>query len=148
MSSDRQRQLTWVLAVTLVASLFGVVYLSFTPEQDTDPYTEFYILGSEGNASDYPKNPTVNERATLIVGITNHEHHSMQYTLVFQLGNETIDTKTVSVESGETWEQEQVFIPQSAEQEQLHLFLYRGEQVESSSEPYQSLHLWVDVQED
>lgn len=145
---ERERQLMLVLSVALVASVLGVVYLSFTPDQGTDPYTEFYLLGSEGNASDYPKDLSVGEPGAFTVGIGNHEHRSMRYTLVFQLENDTIDTKTASVERGETREEEYVFVPRSAGYKRLQIHLYRGEVERSSGEPYLSLHLWISVRED
>lgn len=146
--NDRhERLLTWGLAVLLVVSLVGIVYFSATPQQRTDPYTEFYVLGPDGNASDYPKELSVGESGSVIVGISNQEHHSMQYTLVLQIDSETKDSQTVSVENGETWEQEHSFTPESPGQKQLRILLYRGDDISTDSEPYRSLRLSITVQE-
>lgn len=61
----------WILAVALVISMSGVIYIAMIPYEEPDPSTEFYILGPEGEASDYPDNLTVGESGELIVGIVN-----------------------------------------------------------------------------
>ena len=147
MNDERERLLTWVLALALVASLAGVVYLSVTPQQNTEPYTELYVLGPDGNASDYPKELAVGESGTLIVGISNHEHRSMQYTLVLQLGSETEGVRTVSLEGGATWERELSFAADSPGRKHLEIRLYRGDEVSSTAEPYRTASLWVTVRE-
>lgn len=145
--NDRwERRLTWALIAALVVSLSGVVYVSLTPHQQTDPYTELYILGSEGNASEYPQRLNVGETGRLTVGISNHEHRTTQYTLVYRLGNETIGTRTVSVESGETWQENLSFVPDSPGDKRLRIALYRGEEP-SGSDPYRSVYLLISVNE-
>ncbi len=37
-------------------------------------FTEFYILGLEGKADNYPDELTVGEEGRVILGIVNHEH--------------------------------------------------------------------------
>lgn len=147
MNDDRKRLLTQVLLAVLVVSVLAIAYFSFTPEQRTDPYTEFYVLGPEGNASNYSDNLSVGESRSLTVGISNHENRETQYTLVFELDNETLDTRTVSVADQETWERNRSFTPESSGRKQLQLRLYRGETVTPGSEPYRTLRLWMTVQE-
>jgi len=38
-----------------------------------EPFTEFYILGPEGKADNYPTDYVLGENGTVIVGIVNHE---------------------------------------------------------------------------
>lgn len=147
MNDQRERRVTWLLVAALVVALLGVVYISATPEQRTDPFTELYIVGSEGNASDYPQRVSVGESGQLTVGITNREHRTMQYTLVSRLGNETIDTRTLSLGSGETRRIDLSFTPESPGRKRLLISLYRGDEVPPGSEPYRSVYLWVMVDE-
>lgn len=146
-NDDRKRVLTQVLLAVLVVSVLAIAYFSFTPEQRTDPYTEFYVLGPEGNASNYSDNLSVGENRDLTVGISNHENREMQYTLVFELENETVDTRTVSIADQETWERNRSFTPASPGRKQIQILLYRGESVTPESEPYRTLRLWMTVQE-
>jgi uncharacterized membrane protein len=145
MNDRLEQRLTWVLVAALLVSLIGVVYISFTPQQRTDPYTELYIVGSEGNASEYPQNLSVGESGEVTVGIGNHEHRTMQYTLVYRFGNESIGNQTVSVESGDSWEDTLSFTPESTGRKRLRIAVYRGDDVPSQSDPYRSVYLWVSV---
>lgn len=139
------RALTWVLAIAVLASLVGVLYIAVTPQQTTDPYTEFYILGTDGNASNYPTNLSVGETGTLIVGISNHEHRTVTYTVLFRFENRTAASRTVTVNDDETWEDEVSFTPQSTGRKPLRILLYKGENADPSQDAYRSLRLWVNV---
>jgi len=139
--------LTWVLAVMLIVALAGVVYVSVTPGAEEDPYTEFYILGPDGNASDYPTNLSTGETGEFIVGITNNEHQSMTYTVVLMLDNESVTEQTVEVEEGETWEGMLRFTPEDDGVKQLDTLLYIGEDPDLDDEPYRKLELVVNVTE-
>lgn len=143
MNETVRRALTWVLALALLASVAGVIYLAVTPQETTEPYTEFYILGPGGNASGYPTNLTVGETGTVIVGITNHEHDRTSYTLVLELANETIDRRTVTVSDEATWEQRISFAPTEPGRQRLRFLLYRGSA--PGGEPYRHLRLWIEV---
>ena len=131
----------------LIVALAGVVYVSMTPGAEADPYTEFYILGPDGNASDYPTNLSSGETGELMGGITNNEHHSMTYTVVLMLDNESVTERTVEVEEGETWEGMLRFTPEDAGVKQLDILLYVGEDPDLDDEPYRKLELVVDVTE-
>jgi uncharacterized membrane protein len=141
------RVLTWVLALVLVASLVMVVYVAANPPETGDPYTEFYILGPEGNASGYPTNLTVGETGEFIVGISNHEQQELTYTVALRVDNRTLETRTVSVGDGETWEESMSFTPESAGEKRLRILLYRSESAGGTAEAYRSLRLFVNVSE-
>jgi uncharacterized membrane protein len=149
LSDDRwetvERVLTWVLAAALVASLIGVIYVATTPGGTTDPYTEFYILGPDGNASEYPTNLSVGESGTIIVGLTNHERREMQYTVALATNTSTVTTRTVTVPDEATWEDRFTFTPESPGRTRLRILLYRGDSANLAEEPYRRLRLWVNV---
>ncbi|PSP90569.1 hypothetical protein BRC90_01275 [Halobacteriales archaeon QS_4_69_34] len=139
--------LTWVLAATLIVALAGVVYVSLTPGAEADPYTEFYISGPDGNASDYPTDLSPGETGELVGGITNNEHQSMTYTVVLMLDNESVTERTVEMADGETWEGELRFTPEETGVKQLDILLYTGANPNLDDEPYRTLELEVDVSE-
>lgn len=150
MVSDTQRErieraLTWTLAALLLLSLLGVVYVAVTPGSTTDPFTEFYILGPDGNASGYPTNLSVGETGTIIVGITNHEQREMQYTVALANNDSAITTRTVSVEDEATWEDRFTFTPETPGRLRLRVLLYRGDSADLNEEPYRRLRLYVNV---
>ena len=59
-------------------------------------FTEFYILGPDGKADDYPANLTVDDNASIIIGIANHEYRNVSYALEIWLVNSSfVDNTTV-----------------------------------------------------
>lgn len=76
------------LVVSIVAAVVLLVYVIATP-QSGERFTEFYLLGPDGNASGYPTNLTAGENATVIIGVANHEHRQMNYTLEIWLVNQS-----------------------------------------------------------
>lgn len=139
--------LTLMLAALLIASLAGVVYIALTPSTEEDAYTEFYIMGSGGNASNYPTNLSIGETGELIVGITNNEHREMTYTVVLVLGDEPVAERTVDVGDGRTWKDEVQFSPEEAGEKQLDVLLYIGGDADLDAEPYRELQLTIHVSE-
>jgi len=148
LSAQRKSQLstllTWVLGIALLVSIGSVGYLAVNPPETTEPFTEFYILGPDGNASGYPTNLTVNESGEVIVGITNHEHRTQSYTVLVALANSTVE-QTTRVADGETWERQVAFSPRTVGQQQVEILLYKGDAVNPTASPYRQLRLWVNV---
>lgn len=138
-----ERVLTLLLLAALVASVAGVVYVSVTPTQTADPFTEFYVLGPDGNASGYPTNLTVGETGEFVVGITNHEHESMEYAIVATLGDRPVTNRSVRVPNDETWEDTIAFTARESGEYRLRILLYKGGTVRG--EPDDFLRLWVTV---
>ncbi|WP_137285788.1 DUF1616 domain-containing protein [Halorussus salinisoli] len=138
------RAITWILAGVLVFSILGVGYMAVNPPELAKPLTEFYILGPDGNASNYPTDLTVNESADFIVGIANHEHRNWTYTVVVQLAS-TKDTKTVVVADGATWEQSMTVTPRTTGRQKVTIHLYKGSTGTQSRDPYRRLRLWINV---
>ena len=138
---DRLRRgLTIGLTVLVVVSLIGVVYMASTDQERTGPYTEFYLLDSEGNTADYPDDLSSGETATVIAGIGNYEHETTTYTVAFVL-----EERTVTVDNRETWEEEMSFAIDDPGEHEVEVLLFLGEDVEG--EPYRDLTLQVTVEE-
>lgn len=74
------------LAVSVMVALVSLVYVVVTPQHE-EPFTELYLLGLGGMADEYPSDLVVGENASLIVGVSNHEHRQMNYTLETWLVN-------------------------------------------------------------
>jgi len=141
-----ERWVTVALLVVLLAAVGGVVYLAVAPPETTDPYTEFYVLGPDGNASGYPTDLTVGETGTFVVGLTNHEHGSEQYAVTATLDDRTVFDRTVTVENEATWETNVSFTPETPGEKRLRLSLYTGGG--TAGAPDQTLRLLVSVTPD
>jgi uncharacterized membrane protein len=147
MNEDTERKLTLALVLVLVVSVAGVVYVSMTAGEEAEPFTEFYVVGAEGNASEYPTQLTVGETRSVVVGISNHEHSDTEYTVVLVLGNRTVTTRSATVANGRTWESEFSVTPRSVGRTDLRILLYRGEAADRSEDAYRRLRLRVWVAE-
>ena len=141
------RVLTWVLFIALVLALVGVGYVAMSPSAQEDPFTEFYILGPEGEAADYPTNLTVGEEGELIVGITNNEHRDMTYTVVLATGGDVLEERTVDVPDGATWEDDVTFVLDDSGEHRVEILLFVGEAPDSLEDPYRELRLVVEVRD-
>lgn len=140
----RDRVLIALLAVAIIGSLSALGYAVLTPKVG-ERFTEFYILGSEGKAADYPRRAILGQSSLVIVGIVNQEHEAMAYKVEVGIDGETVNEKElIALEHKERWEQKMSFVPIRAGPEQRVEFrLYRADE----SGPYRTLHLWIDVTE-
>ena len=86
--SKLDRVLTIILAISIIVALASLVYVIVTPKTG-EKFTEFYILGPNGKADGYPKNLTMGENATVILGLANHEYQTVNYTIEIWLINQT-----------------------------------------------------------
>lgn len=96
--------ITWGLLVLLVLAVVGVIALSLTPGPSGRTYTEFYLLGPEGNASGYPTELNVSEEASLIVGVTNYEGETISYRVEVAWNETTVETFELELAEGENGE--------------------------------------------
>jgi len=78
--------LTIIMVVAILSSVVALAYMVVVP-RGGEKFTEFYILGPNGKASDYPHNLTIGQNASVIVGIANHEQRQVQYFVQLWLVN-------------------------------------------------------------
>ncbi|MCZ7399995.1 MAG: DUF1616 domain-containing protein [Candidatus Methanoperedens sp.] len=131
--------LTIVLILSIMVSLFTLVYVIVTPKQG-EKFTEFYLLGPKGKAADYPGEVIPGNPINLIVGIVNHEYSDMNYTLKVQIKNNTFLERKILLPHNETWEKPVSFtINNTGSNLKLEFLLYR----EGNVTPYRETHLWV-----
>lgn len=138
-----RRTLSIALGIVLVASLVGLIVFVLAPIPASTAYTEFYVLGPGGNASDYPENLSVGETGTVIVGITNQEHEQKTYEMVTKTDSRTIGTREVTLEAGETWEEEVDFSFDSPGERRVQFLLHLG-----GEEPYRRASVRVVVSDE
>lgn len=141
--ADLEEVATRVLGVAFVLALLVVVLFALSPVGTGDTYTEFYVLGPDGAAAEYPENVSVGEEATVRVGIRNFESQRMTYTLIVRTNETTFNPRTITLEPGDNWEEPVQFAFDSPGSRRLHLDLYRGETTQD--EPYRRLRLLIEV---
>lgn len=106
MDSRLNQVLTVILGTTLVLSVLGVVYISGAPPPPSagDEFTELYIIGANGTASDYPERLVPGEKEELIVGIVNHEARTVTYQLTVRWNETVSQQRQVKLNNEERWE--------------------------------------------
>lgn len=153
-----------LLVVSVVLAVASVGYAVAVPKQG-EAFTEFYLLTEQDNgtlvADDYPTEYTVGEPRPIIVGIGNHEHQDVTYSMVIELQEVRIQNNSTTVlnetelrrlqtrvKAGNTWQQQlNLSLPQTGDRLRLAFLLYKGSAplnptVENA---YREVHLWVNV---
>lgn len=142
--SGLDKALTILLVISIVASVFALVYVIVTPKQG-EKFTEFYILGQKGMAYDYPTVVEAGNNSTVIVGVVNHEYALVNYTMDLSLNNSTLLEKEIALEHNQTWEEPISYaLNKPGDSQKLEFLLYKDG---NFTAPYRDLHLWVNVSE-
>lgn len=144
--SNLDKALTIFLVFSILLSVGTLMYVVLTPKEG-EHFTEFYILGPQGKADNYPTKYTLGESGTVIMGVVNHEYRPVNYTLEAILDNKSLslpeNQRKITLAHNETWEQPiKITPPFEGENMKLEFLLFNET---DSKVPYRDLHLWVDV---
>ena len=135
-----------ILSVILVLAILGAAgmlgYVIATPGSG-EKFTEYYILGPEGKAADYPKQLEAGQEDSVIVGIVNREQEAATYTVEVAIdGVKKSESEPVTLEQGEKWEQTvNISLDGVGNNQKVEFLLYK----QGQSAVYQTIYLWVDV---
>lgn len=86
--STLDKTLTIILAASIIIAASLLIYVIVTPKTG-EKFTEFYLLGPNGIADDYPRNLTTNQTGSVIIGVVNHEYRTINYTVEVWLVNQS-----------------------------------------------------------
>ena len=97
------KALTVFLIVAIVACIAATIYIVNTGHGES--FTEFYILGSNGKAENYPTEMKRGEEAKVIIGIVNRENAEMSYKVYILINSGIADSVgPVTLKNEEKWE--------------------------------------------
>lgn len=135
----------FVSTIILILVAIGCLgYVIAMPKQDAG-FTEFYILGSNGEAEEYPLGVLASQPVNLIVGIVNHERQLTSYRVEIKLEDEIISQlNTGSLAHDQRWEQAinlTLKIPEG--KQKIEFYLYNNDEVQPYFEA--PLHLYINV---
>ncbi|MDH5696409.1 MAG: DUF1616 domain-containing protein [Dehalococcoidia bacterium] len=140
---DRALFISLVVAILAALGYFG--YLVATPNPG-EKFTEFYILGPQGKAENYPQQVLEGTNADVIVGVVNHEQQPARYRVEITINDvriKEVDIGTLAHQ--QKWEKEiSFFVAQSlGEKQKVEFWLYR----DNETEPYlqDPLRLYIDI---
>lgn len=163
-----EKMLCIILLAAVIMTIAGVLGLIGSPAEK-ERFTEFYILGENRTAVNFPMNITRGQDYLMFIGIGNHEHKAMTYTV--ETWFRTIDTgetsnltthaapyifdrRTVELQHNET-----VILPLNVSFNQvwynrMEFLLFNtgipGDSLvgtERINRSYRDLHLWIAVQD-
>jgi uncharacterized membrane protein len=150
-SQTRSIRLTYIVVVIVLGlAIVAVAYVFLTPSP-AEFMTEFYILGPEGLAENYPREAAVGETLTVTMGITNREMEDHIYHIEVWVEDpleENQRERTGSIQQftlpvGKTVEFPiQWYMPWSGEDQIVEFLLF----IDDESEPYRKLRLWLNVE--
>lgn len=164
--SRTDRILNILLLIAVLSAVITVIFVIAVPKQG-EKFTEFYVLGENGKAADYPDRVVFGQQYPLSIGIGNHEYRTVTYTVetwavLMESDNETNTSvvramdplwqRTVTIAHNET-----VTIPWNLSLEEGGYnrveFLLFNESVPAAAGSdriggsYRDLHLWVTVRD-
>ncbi len=136
------RTLIVLLIVFMTGAIGALTYFITTPKV-RERFTEFYILGVEEEAQDYPQELTLGDEGRVIIGLVNQEQEIAEYRVEIIINGEIVEElQSIILDNDDKWEQEVSFIPiRAGPAQKVEFWLYKG----TVTEVYRKLHLWVDV---
>ena len=109
---DKGLSISLLIAIAIAIGYLG--YVVATPKQ-SEKFTEFYILGLEGKAEDYPRKLTLGDSAEIIIGVVNHEYKPTSYRVEITIdGIENSELNVGTLAHEQKWEHRASFTPQTA----------------------------------
>jgi uncharacterized membrane protein len=138
------RVLTVLLILAVVGAAVTAAYVITKPKAG-EKFTEFYVLGPEVKAENYPQRIMLGDKGSVVLGIVNHEHKTTVYRVEITIDAETVRViGPVTLNSKEKWEQVVDLVPTKAgDKQKAEFLLYK----QASGELYTTLHLWIDIQQ-
>ena len=139
--SRTERILSIILIISIILAISTTAYIIVKPKEG-EKFTEFYILGPDGKASNYPTNLTTGQNGSVIIGVVNHEYATTDYLLVVKVNNSTMKNQTLKLTNGQKMEIPFNFTAGTSGQKKMEFLLYK---LPNNETAYRSLHLWLNV---
>jgi len=134
-----------LLALLVIAIVGAVIMLGYTIIYPPHPerFTEFYLLGLNGKAIDYPVELEVGEEGKVIVGIIDREQEAVSYRIEIRInGMANNKVGLVKLNPDEEWQKVMSFTPNRVgDRQKIQFLLYR----QGQGEVYRELYLWINV---
>lgn len=141
-----------LLTVLVMSTIIAASIYTITVQLTKPLPNEFYILGSEGQAQDYPRTSKVGQVISVTMGITNYADFPSNYRLevwIVDPWNTTHREPVLTEEAIMTRPHEHLQRPiswtmtQVGDNQQIELLLFRADE----TLPYRTLELWLDITE-
>lgn len=142
--SRNNKILSIIMIFTVGLALSSTAYVIADNPIANESYTQFYILGSNGKASDYPTSLYPYQEGNLTIGIVNHENRRTAYHLLVVSADQVLLDEELTLNNNEKIEIPFNFTVGDAGLRRMNFFLYK---LPDNSNVYRSLNLWLNVTE-
>ena len=131
-----------ILIITLLGVLVALGYILTTPRVG-ETFTNFYLLGQNGRATDYPEELRAGESSKMVVGITNHEHQEISYRVeITSIEGYITGYGPVKLQHDQKHEQEvDIILFKPGDKQKVEFRLFKEEE----TDVYRLLYLWIDI---
>jgi uncharacterized membrane protein len=93
-----------ILIILILGSGGAAIYLLNVPNTG-DGLTEFYVLGAQGQAENYPTEMKIDAESDITLVIINHESQPETYTIMISMGDEINNSYgPIHLNDGQKWE--------------------------------------------
>ena len=134
------KPLSIILIIALIIAVAATIYIVVFP-QPGEKFTEFYILGPNGKAGDYPTNLSAGESGNITIGIVNHEYANTTYRLMVKNNRTILKNENITLTNNEQKEIPFKFnLPKG--NQNVNFVLYK---LPDTQKVYRSLNLNVSV---
>jgi len=87
------RVLSFILVLVVIVTILTTAFVIAFPKEG-ERFSEFYILGEKQRSADYPENIIAGHPYPLYIGVGNHEHRNVTYTIETWTLRTEFDTMT------------------------------------------------------
>lgn len=130
---------TIILIFTMMLAI-GMMYHAIVTPKVGEKFTEFYVLNSSGKTYNH-SDLRFNSSLTLLIGVTNHEHSPVNYTIQVALDKNILTSRELTLNHDQIWENYVTLLPEGNEHgDKLELLLFKENDLKT---PYRSLYLWM-----
>ena len=147
--TSNYRKIGYGLGSLFVLGVGLVVVNTYLIPTLTMHITEFYILNTEGETQEYPRNATMGEPLEVLMGIVNREGKTRTYRVEIRVEDSLNPDRRALVKvlgpftlaDGEKKEMQVSWsMPWAGKDQKVEFFLF----VAGKSQPYRTLHFWLD----
>jgi uncharacterized membrane protein len=140
-----EKLLAAILVVAVIEAIGVVTYTAINPKVK-ETFSEFYLLGQGGKATDYITDLKVGVASNMVVGIINHEGKNVNYRVEASMDESKLaEVGPISLGDKQESQIELNITPEkSGENQKLEFLLYKDDETIPYLEP---IYLWVDVSE-
>ncbi len=140
---NRTDSILTIILIFMIVLTVGTIYYTVTVPKMGEKFTEFYVLNSDGKANNYSTNLKLNSPAVWLVGVTNREYTTVNYTIQIVLDKNILATRTLILENNEKWEKNITFVSDKVgTNKDLEFLLFKDN---NFTVPYRSLRLWINT---